>query len=486
MSKSSKAPILFSSAFDAKPKVLEKLGVFDVSLNIDTKLFPDPLLLENSDHAEMRAARSHFEQYFETVRTLVAASGENEKTKAWRSAYKLLKFPEVKGTCLGYGADSIAGSGVGHEMTQRLLATASEIVQLGIDDPDLFLAMGLFEEDFGPDLIGDMFTNVCFEQIMAFNLRVYESLRIKTKTFNIKLGNGKRYDAKFAENPCFPEADIPVILLPKDILQDLPLALDWAGVQEVSARNAEFRDNLNEDISKLWSKKTLESKSKLKAWALSGEGAFGNLLDMLHGQDGKPYDFAGDRLGEIIWRTIGERVSSDYPLKISKPKATSKEEMAKVVAKILEQYTFLIEKRDLWKDLYVDSKTIRLEQAAQRMFYSIAHSYCEANDLDISPEAYAGRGPVHFKFSSGFKKRILVEIKLSTNTRLVHGYEKQLALYDEAEKPFKSYFLILDVGKLRNKLKDVRFLEEQRKKKGLRTPEIVVVDGAYRKSASKA
>lgn len=486
MSKNSKTPILFSKAFGLKPIALEKLGVFDVSLNIDTRLFPDPLLLEKSDHVEMRAARPHFESYFDTVRKLAAASGGNQNTKAWRSAYKLLSFPEIKGTCLGYGADSIAGSGVGHEMTERLLTTACEIVQLGIDDPDLFLAMGLFEEDFGPDLIGDMFTNVCFEQIAAYNKRVYKALKVKTKPFSIRLGNGKRYEAQFAENPCFPGADIPVILLPKDILQDLPLALDWAGVQEVSARNSEFRDNLNDDISKLWSKKTLESKSKLKNWALSGGGAFGNLLDMLHGQDGKPYDFAGDRLGEIIWRTIGERVSSDHPLKIAKPKAKTKKEIAEVVAKILEQFAFLIEKRDLWKDLYVDSKTVRLEQAAQRMFYSIAHSYCEANDLDISPEAYAGRGPVDFKFSSGFRKRILVEIKLSTNTRLVHGYEKQLSLYDAAERPFKSYFLIINVGKLRNKLKDVHFLEGQRKKKKLRTPEIVVVDGTFRNSASKA
>lgn len=486
MSKSSIKPLLFSKAFGVKPNSLDKLGVFDLTLNIDTKLFPDPLLLERSRHKEMRDARPHFEQYFETIRKLVAASGGNEATKAWRSAYTLLRFPEIKGTCLGYGAGSIAGSGVGHEMTRRLLATAGEVVGLGIDDPDLFLAMGLFEEDFGPDLIGDMFTNVCLGHLIKFNRRIYGKLGLKTSKFPIRLANGKRYEGEFVENPAFPNANIPVILVPTDILQDLPLALDWAGVQEVSARNAEFRDDLNQDIANLWSKKTLESKSKLKAWALSDQGAFGNLLDMLHGQDGKPYDFAGDKLGEIIWRTIGERISSDHPLKIGKPKKQTKKEIIGVVDKILNQFIFLIEKRDLWKDLYVDSKTVRLEQAAQRMFYSIAHSYCEANDLDISPEAYAGRGPVDFKFSSGFNKRILIEVKLSTNKQLVHGYEKQLKLYDEGERPFKSYFLIMNVGQLRTKLKKVRFIEEQRKLKGLRTPEIVVVDGTYRQSASKA
>ena len=365
------------------PEALDKLGVFDVTLNIDTKLFPDPLLLEKSQHKEMTAARPQFEQYFDTVRKLVAASGGNPQTKAWNAAFRLLRFPEIKGTCLGYGSESIAGSGVGIEMTKRLLESAIEVVGLGIDDPDLFMAIGLFEKDFGPDLIGDMFTNVCFDAIIKFNKRILRKLKIPTKTYPVRLANGKKYTGEVPQNPAFPNHDIPVILLPKDILQDLPVALDWAGVQEVSERNAGFRDDLNEDIASLWSKKTLESKSKLKAWALSDQGAFGNLLDMLHGLDGKPYDFAGDKLGEIIWRTIGERISAEHPLKISKPKAHSKEEIALVVDSILKQFTFLIEKRDLWKDLYVNPQKIRLEQAAQRMFYSIAYSYCEANDLAI-------------------------------------------------------------------------------------------------------
>lgn len=266
MTKSSIKPLLFSKAFGVTPDALDKLGVFDLTLNIDTKLFPDPLLLAGSQHKEMRDARPQFEQYFETVRKLVAASGGDRNTKAWRSAYKLLRFPEIKGTCLGYGAGSISGSGVGIEMTERLLKTASEIVRLGIDDPDLFLAMGLFEEDFGPDLIGDMFTNVCFDAIIKFNFRILTKLKIQSLPIQIRLANGKLHEGMFPRNPAFPGAEIPVILIPKDILRDLPLALDWAGVQAVSARNAEFRDDLNADIANLWSKRTLEGKSKLKAW----------------------------------------------------------------------------------------------------------------------------------------------------------------------------------------------------------------------------
>src|SRR5437868_6817760 len=102
--KSSVKPLLFSKHFKVQPRDLTKLGVFDPALNVDTLLFPDPLLAESSGHAEMRAARTTFETHFERVRKLLFASKGDETSIAWKSAGKLLSFPEIKGTCLGYGS----------------------------------------------------------------------------------------------------------------------------------------------------------------------------------------------------------------------------------------------------------------------------------------------------------------------------------------------------------------------------------------------
>lgn len=275
-------PILFSRQFGIDPKELDRLGVFDPTLNADTKLFPDPVLLRDSAHPEMHAAADRFEEYFETVRKLIAGSAGNESHPAWKAAYKLLRFPEIQGTCLGYGSDTIRGSGVGAGMTSQLIRTANQIIALGIDDPDLFMAMGLFEENFGPDLIGDMFTNVCFKQIIEFNQRVCKKLSVPTKIFKISLANGTTITANLAENVALGSADQPVILLPKDILRELPIALDWRGVQSVSEQNTAFRGNLNDTIAGLWSRKTLESKSRLRSWALSSRDAFSDLLDLIH------------------------------------------------------------------------------------------------------------------------------------------------------------------------------------------------------------
>lgn len=483
MAKNSVTPVLFSTAFDLNPGKLASKGVFDPALNVDTLLFPDPLLLEDSGHAEMRAARETFEKHFDRVRKLIAGSKASDDAAA-KAAKRLLRFPEIKGTCLGYGANSIAGSGAGKGMTDQLFKTASQIISLGITDPDLFLAMGLFEENFGPDLVGDMFTNVCFGDIVAFNQRINGELALPTRDFSITLANGISFAGSFVQNPTAP-GDVPVILLPVDILRDLPVAVDWRGVQQVAAENEAFRASLNKSVAQLWSTKTLESKSKLKAWALSGPDAFGNLLDMVHGHEGKPYDFVGDPHGELIWRVIGEKIAAAFPLKIETPKQTTAAELAAVVSKIVDQFTFLIEKRDLWRDLYHEGKP-RFEKAAQRIFYAVAVAYCDANGIDITPEAETGRGPVDFKFSTNTKNRVLVEVKLSTNPHLQRGFEKQLAIYCEAERPVSSTYLVIDVGKLDKKKREA--LEIARLNHVIhhgQGSELRFVDGLPKESASK-
>jgi hypothetical protein len=484
--KSSVSPVLFSKYFEIDPSELTKLGIFDPTLNIDTLLFPDPLLAERSQHVEMRAARTVFEDHFDRVRKFLLASGGIESSVAWRSAHKLLSFPEIKGTCLGYGAGTISGSGAGPTMTRRLMQTGLQIAQLGIDDPDLFMAMGLFEEDFGPDLIGDMFTNVAFKQILDFNLRVCPKLGVPTRHFAIRLKNGKRFDAVLPQNPTIAAGDVPVILVPLDILRDLPIANDWAGVQGVSQQNQEFRDSLNASVSSLWEKKTLEGKDKLRSWALSSASAFGDLLDMLHGLDGKPYDFLADRMGEIIWRSFGDRILSEHPFIVAKPSQPTYDDYLRIVDQIIDQFSILVESRDIWRELYTPEGKPRFEKSAQRLFYITAQSYCKANNLDVTPEAETGRGPVDFKFSVGIEGRILVEIKLSVNKKLVDGYTKQLQIYEAAEKPVDSRYVVIDVGGLGDKYDRLLVAQKELVEKIGRAPKIALVDGTPKKSASTA
>jgi hypothetical protein len=476
------APKMFCDHFGIDPTLMSKLGVLNPTLNVDTELFIDPMLLSASSHVEMRNSRSTYETYFLLVGKFLAAI-KLENDVAWKAAQRLLSFREVKGTCLGYGANSVSGSGAGPQATHRLLLTGKEIMDLGISDPDLFAATALFEDGFGPDLISDMTTNVIIADLLDFNNRILKAIGIAGEPIKIKLANGKRYDATLPLNPCFAN-EVPIILVPQDVLRPLPVATSWSDVSEAARENEELRQNLSEDIAHMWSRKTLEGKDKLKAWALHDVASFGMLLDMLHGHSAKPYDFVHDPLGELIWRTIGQKLVADSPLTLVKPKTYDAQSVDAVVCQIIEQFRFLIEDRRLSEELYHEDKP-RPEKSAQRLFFAAAYAYCTANDLDITPEADTGNGPVDFKVSVGMTRRTLVEIKLSTNSAVVSGYEKQLIKYDEAEEAFSSYYVILDVGKIGEKLERVMELRNDRVTRKASAPNIVLIDGTRKPSASK-
>jgi hypothetical protein len=51
---------------------------------------------------------------------------------------------------------------------------------------------------------------------------------------------------------------------------------------------------------------------------------------------------------------------------------------------------------------------------------------CERSDVDVSREANVGRGPVDFKFSAGWRRRALIELKLMSSRKLRQGAEAQL------------------------------------------------------------
>ena len=125
------------------------------------------------------------------------------------------------------------------------------------------------------------------------------------------------------------------------------------------------------------------------------------------------------------------------------------------------------------------------ESYAQRLFFAVAYSYCRANDLDLSPEADSGRGPVDFKVSKGFNRRVLVEIKLSSNPKVVAGYTKQLEAYKAAEESIRAIFLVLDVGKMGKK--DQALYKARNDAAGVGDPvsDIEIVDAIPKPSASK-
>lgn len=86
--------------------------------------------------------------------------------------------------------------------------------------------------------------------------------------------------------------------------------------------------------------------------------------------------------------------------------------------------------------------------------------------------------------SRGFQGRVLVEIKLTKNPKLVHGCTKQLAKYADAEETNSARYLVIDVGNAGSKIEDIMSLRNTAAKEGRRALPIDLVDGTRRPSAS--
>lgn len=467
-----------SSHFNIPSSILDQLDVVNVLLEADTLLFIDPMLLPESKHSEMKddADKQYIDTFTKIIKLLKASKIDNDSDVAWKAAKKLFSFSEIGWTCLGYGS-SAKGSGFGPQLVNTTMKTAHQIINMDIDDPDLFMVMSLFEEGIGADRISDMTTNIIFDSLVKFSERVNITLKIPTKEFSFK---GKKYTA-----PHNPLTDKPLILVPKDIVRDLPISTDWSGVVSTMRENTDLRDRINTNIGKLLASMTQKEKAEAKRKALEKKEYFEDLLTLIKEVEKEPYDFEADKNGELFWLRLTSSIDKNFPFNLSKyNKKLSLDEAEQLVDEILSQFKDLIENKGLWKEMWADDKKPRKEKAAQRLLFAVAYSYCKANNLDISPEADSGNGPVDFKLSQGFDEKVLVEVKLSSNGKLLHGYEKQLEIYKKGDDTERAFFVIVDIGFIGEKYQKVQQARIAAQKDGKRASKIIHIDAQQKDSAS--
>ena len=475
------SPVLFSDYFKVKKSLLDELGVMDPFLNFDNKLFIDPFLLARSIHPEMQEAHKLYESFFAGISKLLMKS-DTENDITWTAAKDKFEFKEIKETCLGYGDESIDGSGWGEKLIIATLRRAKKIIDLGIEDSEFFSLVFLFQELIGPDKISDMTTHIILPSLLKFNKRIIGELgNIDLEPFEIR-----NEIHKLIKNPA-AKKHISILLVPKDIVRNLPIAANWAEVCQAARKNHYYRESLSMHIAKIW-KKACKKEEKEKIWKeISGDPKYFNyVLNTVKKINKKAYNFVKDPEGIIFWSKILYSIDKENPLDLSRYKNNAPQDIETIyslVKEIINQFKHLIEKRGLWTELWIDKK-VRNETNIQKLFYAVAESYCKANNLDITPEAETGNGPVDFKFSIGFTGRVIVEIKKSNNPKLVHGYEKQLEIYKEAESTNRGIFLIINIKDFESNRRRIEKIRNEKIKNGELTSEVIIVDGTRKKSAS--
>lgn len=123
-------PITFSEQFYVPAKILEATGVFDIILDIDTRVFIDPALLELCVEPEFSGARKKVEKYFSDIITLLRHS-KRSTDMYWRRADRMLTFTELSGTCFGYFQNGTGGNAIGPVLRKSILDTIKELMTEG-------------------------------------------------------------------------------------------------------------------------------------------------------------------------------------------------------------------------------------------------------------------------------------------------------------------------------------------------------------------
>lgn len=352
-----------SNYLNISPRDFAATGAFDAVLEVDSKLFIDPHLLKYTTAPELVGSYQKMIEHFSDVIKLLIRS-ERRGDKFWREAEMRLRFNEVKGLCIGYSSASTSGSGMGTGFRAQLLRTAKTIVDAGIHDPEFFELLGLFEEGVGADRISDMVAQIIIEDLLAYSQRVLDSLGVKAHLQDVKY-RGKTY--QLVRNPY---NNWPIILIPMDILRDLPMAYGLSDVGDVVEFNQQLRARLNQLLGISWKEAKNLTKGKVRTVLLGEPDILRRLIEEYRGLPARPYDFENDPAGQFIWFPIAREYAEQYPLDLSLAPSPSADDILGVVHQICQQFKQLVELNGLHTLLYRDDACTdpKREEAAQKLF----------------------------------------------------------------------------------------------------------------------
>lgn len=456
----------FCDEFGLNKELLKSLGALDVILNFDTKYFIDPALLRKNNIPEFIDSSSSVEKYFESIVTLIKHS-TSENDMYWKKADNMLKFKEIKSTCLGYSNSGTSGNAIGKELRKSILRTIKELSRSGAVDPIIFELLGVFQEKIGCDRISDLVTFIINNDIESYTQRIMNEMGITTVEKDELLIN--------------PYNGEVIYLLPMEILSPLPIANSFDDIDFSCAENERVRNDINQYFD-LGSRRKLK-KEEVHSLVINNDQFRSQMLEEYKKISPDKYNFEIDSAGQIIWYEKSRQIVENYPLTLSMPQ--NYDELLLLVINICNQFKKVIENNGLCKLLYDDKEQPKHESAAQLLFFGIADAYCVANNIDISREVNNGQGPVDFKFSVGYNKKIPVEIKLTSNAQLMHGIKKQLPIYMKQENAERAIYLIIENGHYKRLASFQDYynkLDENTKRK---VP-YILVDGNLQVSASRA
>jgi hypothetical protein len=416
---------------------------FNPTLHTDSEFFIDPFLMFYASGAPWNGIHDRLIDFFNCAMEHVAASDGNRLSVEWERAAAMFSFPEPPQFCLGYGAKTIFGSGSGRSLGTGMLEAALRAIRAGIHSIDDFGELMLFGEHFGHDRISDMVCNIAKDDFATYTQGIAErydleltEVRIPHLGYDFQHDRWRRGKVLLPANPCWTP-NPGVLLVPEEFLDELPKMDDasfWDWVY--SNENEQLRKDLGYEITRGLDKKAILSMARHRPSLAQKYG----VRYATHYRDAppQPYNFGRDPSFKLTPFAAGEQFADIATLAVPSEEG----EFCDFVSSLIDEFKWAVEERGIWKSFW--SKDLpRQEPDAQRLFHMCVLRACKAADIDISPETNAGSGAVDFKFSAGWKRRALVELKFAKSTSYWDNLAEQTPTYMKAEDISCGYIIVI-------------------------------------------
>lgn len=460
--------VFISDFFDLQNQ-LSEAGVFDAIIDEDSNFFINIVRLRATSVPEFQGSYCRINAFFSEIATLLEASdSKDNKDKFFRAAYNKFDFSEVNGINLGF-SETRYGSGFGPLLRRQVMQDAFDIVKKGSKQPEIFHLISLFEDNVGPDRLSDMIATIILPDIISYTRRMNRELGITQERYP---------DCTFNDGVVVnPYKGCNLLLLPIDILQELPIARCWDDIDRVIRENEAIRREVNESVADEWKKwASREKKAFLKERIFEDPERCNRVIEGYRNSTVNPVNLLNDLDYCVASIFKGLRCQMSFAAQNSQSKTS-----IQATKEILAIFKDWVENNKGW-EIILETDSGRREKVVQRLIHLSAKHYIATNDLDISFEPNEGRGPADFKISRGADKTVS-EAKLSSNTQYLHGYQVQIEEYALAEGTNNKCYVFIDVGNpvRRKRIED---LHQQRVNGGENAPVLVVIDSKPKTSAS--
>ncbi len=213
-------------------------------------------------------------------------------------------------------------------------------------------------------------------------------------------------------------------------------------------------------------------------------------IDRISDQPHSAYDVASDPRGLVGWYEDAAR-AWQY-ISPNSPSRTPPDDPAgffEWVLSLAEDFRFVVEETDAWRVLWEDDLLKhRPEKIAQALAGVMWRIQCQVANVDLNKETNVGRGPVDFKFSQGWERRVLIEMKYIESSHFSSGAEKQLPQYQRSEEIAFGIYLAVGFKDEDFERDRVRLVEQTCASLSAQLGKeirLIVVDARPKKSASK-